>query len=160
MAVTSDLSYLKSVQPFEGLPGQADTSAMDDIVRIPLPLPHIGSVNAWLLRGEPLTLVDTGPLGDEALSVLERGLVAAGTRLEDLELVLVTHHHLDHSGLAATIAERSGARIAALDRAAAYGERLTQRAEADRRYSHAMMRHHGVSDHLINANEGFWDFIR
>ena len=90
-------------------------------VRIPLPLPHIGSVNAWLLPGDPLTLIDTGPCDDAALTALEAGLRRAGVRLEDLELVLVTHHHLDHSGLAATIAARSGARIAAYERAAAYG---------------------------------------
>jgi len=49
---------------------------MDDIVQIPVPLPHIRSVNAWLLRGEPLTLVDTGPYGDEAYAALEAGLKA------------------------------------------------------------------------------------
>ena len=75
---------------------------------IPLPLPHIGSVNAWLLRGDPLTLIDTGPCDDEALSALEVGLRAAGHRVEDIELVLITHHHLDHSGLAATIAGALG----------------------------------------------------
>jgi len=74
--------------------------------------------------------------------------------------VLVTHHHLDHSGLATRIAEHSGASIGALDRAAAYGERYAERSEADRRFSHALMRHHGVPDAVIDGNEGFWDFIR
>src|SRR3954471_7078519 len=90
-------------------------------VRLPLPLPHVGSVNAWLLPGEPLTLIDTGPCNEEALTALETGLARGGVRIEDIELILVTHHHLDHSGLAATIAARSGARIAAYERAAAYG---------------------------------------
>src|SRR5688500_6343802 len=99
---------------------------MDDIVQIPIPLPHIRSVNTWLLRGEPLTLVDLGPYGDEAFEALRDGLRTAGVRVEDLELVLITHHHLDHSGLAATIAAQSGARIAALDRAAAYGEHYVE----------------------------------
>src|SRR3954466_7376961 len=92
-------------------------------IRIPLPLPHIGSINAWLLPGDPLTLIDTGPCNDRALTALEAGLRREGVRLEDLELVLVTHHHLDHSGLANTIAARSGARIAAYERAAARGPR-------------------------------------
>jgi glyoxylase-like metal-dependent hydrolase (beta-lactamase superfamily II) len=133
---------------------------MDDPIRIPVPLPHIGSVNAWLLRGEPLTLVDTGPRDDEALSALEAGFVRAGVRLEDIELVLVTHHHVDHSGLAATIAGRSGARVAAYERAAAYGRRYDERAAADRRFSLALMRHHGVPESVIADNEAFWDFIR
>src|SRR3954452_8251359 len=133
---------------------------MADIVQIPVPLPHIKSVNAWLLRGEPLTLVDTGPYGEEAYAALRAGLSDAGTRVEDLELVLVTPHHLDHSGLATTIARASGASIAALDRAAAYGERYEERSEADRRFSHALMRHHGVPDAVVEDNEGFWEFIR
>ena len=74
-----------------------------------LPLAHVGSVNAWLLRGDPLTLVDTGPRDDGALAALEDGLRREGLRLEDIELVLATHHHLDHVGLAATIQRRSGA---------------------------------------------------
>ena len=129
-------------------------------LRIPLPLPHIGSVNAWLLPGEPLTLIDTGPCDDAALSALEAGLRRAGVRLEDLELVLVTHHHLDHSGLAATIAARSGARIAAYERAAAYGAHSEERGEADRRFSLALMRHHGVPETVIADTEAFWEFLR
>jgi glyoxylase-like metal-dependent hydrolase (beta-lactamase superfamily II) len=133
---------------------------MPEIARIPVPLPHIKSVNTWLLRGDPLTLVDTGPYADDALSALEDGLAAHGLRIEDLELVLLTHHHLDHSGLAATIASRSGARVAALDRAADYGARYEERAEADRRFSQALMLHHGVPDAVIEDNETFFEFIR
>jgi glyoxylase-like metal-dependent hydrolase (beta-lactamase superfamily II) len=129
-------------------------------VRIPLPLPHIGSINAWLLPGEPLTLIDTGPYDDAAVTELEAGLRRAGVRLEDLELVLVTHHHLDHSGLAATIAARSGARIAAYERAAAYGAHFEERGEADRRFSLALMRHHGVPETVIDETEAFWEFLR
>ena len=133
---------------------------MSPPVRIPLPLPHIGSVNAWLLRGDPLTLIDTGPCDDAALTALEAGLQREGVRLEDLELILVTHHHLDHSGLARTIAERSGARLAAYERAAAYGAHYEQRGEADRRFSLALMRHHGVPDSVIADTEDFWEFLR
>src|SRR3954471_11213230 len=129
-------------------------------IRIPLPLPHIGSVNAWLLPGDPLTLIDTGPCDDAALAALEAGLRRAGVRLEDIELVLVTHHHLDHSGLAATIAARSGARVAAYERAAAYGAHYEQRGEADRRFSLALMRHHGVPQPVIADTEAFWEMLR
>jgi glyoxylase-like metal-dependent hydrolase (beta-lactamase superfamily II) len=133
---------------------------MEHIVQIPLPLPHVRSINTWLLRGDPLTLVDTGPCEEQALAALESGLKRAGVRLEDLELVLITHHHLDHTGLAAAIAARSGAAIAALEGAAAYGERYGARVEADRRFSNALMRHHGVPAAAIESNEGFWNFIR
>src|SRR5919206_1100 len=94
-----------------------------DAVPIPLPLAHVGSVNAWLLPGDPLTLIDTGPRDDAALAALEEGLHREGLRVEDLELVLLTHHHVDHVGLAATIRRRSGARVAALGALADYGQR-------------------------------------
>jgi glyoxylase-like metal-dependent hydrolase (beta-lactamase superfamily II) len=133
---------------------------MERTLRIQAPLPHIKSVNIWLLRGDPLTLIDTGPRTDEALVALEAGLEREGLRLEDIELVIPTHHHLDHSGLIATIVSRSGARVAALDRAAEYGARYAERSAADRSFSLELMRHHGVPESVIEANEGFWDFIR
>jgi len=129
-------------------------------VPIKLPLAHVGSVNAWLLLGEPLTLIDTGPRDDGALSALEDGLRGQGVRLEDIELVLATHHHLDHVGLAATIQRRSGAIVAVLDRVADYGERYATEVERDRAFAHALMAHHGVPDQVVADDEGFWDFIR
>lgn len=38
----------------------------------------VGPANCWLLRGGPLTLVDTDPGAPGALEALERGLAAAG----------------------------------------------------------------------------------
>jgi glyoxylase-like metal-dependent hydrolase (beta-lactamase superfamily II) len=133
---------------------------MERTVQIQAPLPHIGSVNLWLLRGDPLTLIDTGPRSDEALAALEAGLGREGLRVEDIELVIPTHHHLDHTGLIATIAARSGARVAALDRAAEYGAHYVERSAADRAFSCELMIHHGVPEPVIEANEGFWDYIR
>jgi glyoxylase-like metal-dependent hydrolase (beta-lactamase superfamily II) len=133
---------------------------MEHTVQIQAPLPHIGSVNVWLLRGDPLTLIDTGPRSDEALAALEAGLRRDGLRVEDIELVIPTHHHLDHTGLLATIAARSGARVAALDRAADYGAHYVERSDADRAFSRELMRHHGVPESAIESGEGLWDYIR
>jgi glyoxylase-like metal-dependent hydrolase (beta-lactamase superfamily II) len=130
------------------------------IVPIPLPLPHIKTVNAWLLRGNPLTLLDTGPRDERALAELERGLARAGVRVEDLELVLATHHHLDHVGLAAAIKRRSGARVAALGAVAAYAERYHDGVAADRDFSRRLLERHGVPPQAIDDNEAFWDFVR
>lgn len=82
------------------------------IVSLTLPTPFpVGPVNAYLLPGPPVTLVDCGPKTDEALAALEAGLRTAGTRLEAIERLVLTHGHLDHFGLAATVAAASGARI-------------------------------------------------
>ena len=129
-------------------------------IAIPLPLPHVGSINAWLLRGDPLTLVDTGPRSDAALTALEHGLRRHGLRVEDLELVLATHHHLDHVGLAATIQRRAGAKVAALDRVADYTAGYAAETEQDRLFAHALMAHHGVPPQLVAENEELWEYIR
>ena len=78
---------------------------------LPTPFP-VGPVNCWLLRGDPLTLVDAGPNTPEALAALEAGLAGHGLRIEDVELLILTHQHSDHVGLAATIRARSGCRVA------------------------------------------------
>ena len=132
---------------------------MASVEAIPIPLPHIGSVNAWLVRGDPLTIVDTGPRSDQALDALERGLRLRGIEVEDIELVLATHHHHDHVGLAATIKRRAGARIAALETAADYGARYQDNVARDRRFSRRLMKGHGVPETLFAPTEALWDYI-
>jgi glyoxylase-like metal-dependent hydrolase (beta-lactamase superfamily II) len=133
--------------------------AVTSIEAIPIPLPFVGSVNAWLVRGEPLTLIDTGPRSDDALEALERGLRLRGIRIEDIELVIGTHHHHDHVGLAATIKRRSGARIAVLAPTAEYGERYQDNVARDRVFSRELMRGHGVPQALFGPTEDLWDYI-
>src|SRR3954467_13366079 len=133
---------------------------MDDPIAIPLPLAYVGTVNAWLLRGEPITLIDTGPREEGALAALEAGLRRQGLRIEDIELVLATHHHLDHVGLAATIQRRAGATVAVLDRTADYLARYAAGVGADRGFAQALMRHHGVPEPLIDDTDQLWEYIR
>lgn len=132
---------------------------MATVEAIPIPLPHVGSVNAWLLRGDPLTVVDTGPRSDPALDALERGLRMRGVEIEDIELVLATHHHHDHVGLAATIKRRAGARIALLETAADYGSRYLDNVARDRRFSLELMRSHGAPESLFGPVDALWDYI-
>ena len=77
---------------------------------LPTPFP-IGPVNVYLVEGEPLTLVDTGPKAGISRQALEAGLAALGYGVEDLGRVIITHHHADHMGLAAEIVARSGAEV-------------------------------------------------
>jgi glyoxylase-like metal-dependent hydrolase (beta-lactamase superfamily II) len=54
-------------------------------------------------------LVDAGWNTDEAWEGLRAGLAFAGTRIEDVRGVVVTHAHTDHYGLAGRVREASGA---------------------------------------------------
>ena len=110
-----------------------------------LPTPfQVGRVNTYLIEDSPLTLIDTGPNSGKALDALEVGLAALGHRVEDLELIVLTHQHIDHIGLAAILARRSGAEVAALDALAPWLGEYRERMEADDRFAEELMLRHGV----------------
>jgi len=129
------------------------------IAQLELPVPWLGSVNVWLLEGEPLTLVDTGPSNPRAAAALDDALARHGHAVEDIELVLVTHHHLDHSGLAGAIRSRSGARVAAHRTAAEWGRDYHRRVAAERRFTERLLGAHGVPAERIAATAPFFDYI-
>ncbi len=83
---------------------------------IPVPTPFaVGRVNCYLLEGDPLTLVDAGPRSEKSMQELEQGIADAGFGVEDIELVVATHQHIDHIGQISTVVGRSGAEVAAID---------------------------------------------
>jgi glyoxylase-like metal-dependent hydrolase (beta-lactamase superfamily II) len=71
----------------------------------------VGAVNTYLIEGDPLTLIDCGPKYPDALNALESELAKLRYRIEDIQRVIVTHHHIDHIGLAGEIVKRSNASI-------------------------------------------------
>lgn len=74
------------------------------IIPIQIPTPfYIGDVNVYLIREDPLTLVDTGPKTTEAASVLREKLRANGVEFSGIRRIVLTHAHEDHCGLAKTI---------------------------------------------------------
>jgi glyoxylase-like metal-dependent hydrolase (beta-lactamase superfamily II) len=96
-----------------------EQAALAGVHRIPVPTPFaIGKMNAYLIEDDPLTLIDTGPNSGRALDVLGELLAEHGHMIEDIELVLLTHNHTDHIGLAEIVVEHSGAEVAALGAAA------------------------------------------
>ncbi len=75
------------------------------IYQIPTPTPfYVGPINAYLIKDDPLTLVDSGVKTAEAEQVLREGLAELGIDFGDIERLVITHSHLDHYGLMATIA--------------------------------------------------------
>ncbi|MBV9417693.1 MAG: MBL fold metallo-hydrolase [Solirubrobacterales bacterium] len=122
------------------------------IHRIAVPTPFlVGRVNCYLIEDEPLTLIDTGPNSGKSLDDLEQALGALGRRIEDLELIVVTHQHVDHLGLLEILARRSGADVAALDLLAPYLADFSRSAAADDEFAQGVMRRHGVPDDLATV---------
>ena len=72
-------------------------------------LPALGA-QVFLLAGETLALVDTGWRGSTGgiLGALKR----TGHHPEEVELIILTHHHPDHSGSLAALRAATGARVA------------------------------------------------
>jgi glyoxylase-like metal-dependent hydrolase (beta-lactamase superfamily II) len=81
-------------------------------LRLPLPWPGVPHVNAWAIAaGSGVVLVDTGLGGPGALGQLELGLHQAGVRLEHIRLLVCTHAHSDHYGLAGSIVDAAGCEL-------------------------------------------------
>jgi glyoxylase-like metal-dependent hydrolase (beta-lactamase superfamily II) len=81
-------------------------------LRLPLPWPGVPHVNAFAVRtSDGIVLVDTGIHGAGAIDELQRALAQAGHRLTDIELIVCTHAHSDHYGLAAPIIEATGCEL-------------------------------------------------
>jgi glyoxylase-like metal-dependent hydrolase (beta-lactamase superfamily II) len=120
-------------------------AARAGIHRLAVPTPFlVGRVNCYLIEDRPLTLIDTGPNSGKSLDELERALADHGHAIEDLELIVLTHQHMDHIGLLEILARRSGAEVAALYSLGPYLANFAQSATADDEFSQAIMRRHGI----------------
>jgi glyoxylase-like metal-dependent hydrolase (beta-lactamase superfamily II) len=131
----------------------ADAAAAG-IHRLAIPTPFaVGRVNVYLIEDEPLTLVDAGPNSGTSFDELQRGVAALGHRLEDIELVLLTHQHIDHLGLVSLVASRSGADVAAIDAAVPFVENYSSEAQADDEFALELMLRNGIPRDVASALE-------
>ncbi len=79
-----------------------------EIVKISLPTPlPVGDVNVYLIKDDPITLIDTGPKTKQALEALREGLARCKVKLSDIRRIVLTHSHEDHCGLAKTILDEA-----------------------------------------------------
>jgi glyoxylase-like metal-dependent hydrolase (beta-lactamase superfamily II) len=75
-------------------------------LRLPLPWPGVPHVNAFAVAsGSGVVLFDTGLAEPGALAQLERALHQAGLTLDHVRLLVCTHAHSDHYGLAGPIVD-------------------------------------------------------
>ncbi|MED1205247.1 MBL fold metallo-hydrolase [Heyndrickxia acidicola] len=70
-----------------------------NIAKISLPTPFaVGDVNVYIVKGDALTLIDAGVKTKEAWEVFQFQLAQLGMAVEDIDQVVLTHHHPDHVG--------------------------------------------------------------
>lgn len=119
-------------------------------LRIPTPF-AVGRVNCYLIEDEPLTLVDVGPNSGKALDELSTQLGHHGHAIEDLELIIVTHQHIDHIGLVEIAVEHSGAEVAALGAAAERLANFETDAEREDAFAVSVMLRNGIPEEVTAA---------
>jgi glyoxylase-like metal-dependent hydrolase (beta-lactamase superfamily II) len=90
-------------------PGRGTSSTgAPRIHRIVIPTPFAeGEVNAYLLVGAPLTLLDCGTDRPESVAALEAGVAAAGCDLADVRRLVLSHLHWDHHGGLPVVMDRA-----------------------------------------------------
>src|SRR3954468_23517705 len=136
-------------------PGDPDPytpAAEAGIQRLAIPTPFaVGRVNTYLIQDDPLTLVDSGPNSGRALDELQRRLQERGHSLGDIELILVTHQHIDHIGLVEIVASHSNAEVAAIEAAVPFIENYSDAAAEDDRFAMDLMVRHGIPEEVARA---------
>lgn len=80
------------------------------IIPLAIPTPfYVGDVNVYLIKEDPLTLIDAGPKTTEAYETLREKLSRNGVRLGDIRRIVLTHAHEDHCGLAGRVRAETSA---------------------------------------------------
>ena len=99
-------------------PGKAEAPRTERILpgvwrlRLSLPWPGVPHGNAWAVeRDGGIVMFDTGMGGKGRLRQLDLALTQAGFGVEDVRLVVCTHSHTDHYGLAGSIVEAAGCEL-------------------------------------------------
>jgi len=82
-------------------------------LRLALPWPGVPHGNVWAVAApdDGIVLFDTGIGGKGRMRQFDLALAQAGFGLEDVRLLVCTHSHSDHYGLAAPILEGAGCEL-------------------------------------------------
>jgi len=88
---------------------RAPVPGLPRLHQIALPTPwEAGTVQVYLVEGDPLTLIDTGVKYPAAIASLEAALDLLGFGIDEIRRIILTHYHGDHLGLAQSIREAGG----------------------------------------------------
>jgi glyoxylase-like metal-dependent hydrolase (beta-lactamase superfamily II) len=125
-----------------------------DHLSLPTPFP-VGPVNAYLLVGDPLTIVDPGMLWADTTDLIGAGLARHGRTIAELAQIVVTHGHPDHFGAAGWLAANSDAVVVA---GRAEAPKLLGR--LDRTRLRDLVTLLGIPEEVRDTFSGFYDAVR
>jgi len=78
------------------------------IIPLAIPTPfYVGDVNVYLIKEDPLTLIDVGPKTPQASAALRDKLARNGVKFSDVRRIVLTHAHEDHCGLARAVRDEA-----------------------------------------------------
>src|SRR3982750_50489 len=78
------------------------------IIPLAVPTPFfVGAVNFYLIKQDPVTLIDVGPKTKEAADTLRTKLSQHGVRFADVRRIVLTPAHEDHCGLAKQVRDEA-----------------------------------------------------
>lgn len=78
------------------------------IIPLSIPTPfYVGDVNVYLIKEDPLTLIDVGPKTPAAAKALREKLGQHGVQFADVRRIVLTHAHEDHCGLTKQVRDES-----------------------------------------------------
>jgi glyoxylase-like metal-dependent hydrolase (beta-lactamase superfamily II) len=93
-------------------PSEQVSLVADDLWCLSCPVPFdVGTVNVYLLLGDPVTLLDTGTRLNFSVEDLFELVRRTGTEPESIEQLILSHRHIDHFGLGAGVKDRIGCEV-------------------------------------------------
>ena len=79
-----------------------------NIIQLSIPTPfYVGDVNVYLIKEDPVTLIDVGPKTKQAADALRSKLAQNGIKFSDVRRIILTHAHEDHCGLAKSVRDEA-----------------------------------------------------
>jgi glyoxylase-like metal-dependent hydrolase (beta-lactamase superfamily II) len=130
-------------------------------IRLPMSGNPLRYINAYVLEDEcGLTLVDCGWKAPDVLAAMHDGLHVLGRELADVRRIVITHHHFDHYGLAATLLRAGVPELLMHERDWLRAQGFAERRAGEDREADAWLERNGFVPH--DLDEGFagrWEAI-
>jgi glyoxylase-like metal-dependent hydrolase (beta-lactamase superfamily II) len=115
----------------------------------PLETPFpVGTINVYFSPHPVPTLIDVPPNDESYREQLKGHLAALGYSLHDIERIIITHPHFDHSGMAGWFADEADTEIWTLGSSADYLENFEREIEQDFQYYRSLWRKAGAPEHM------------